>query len=302
MSLMVAIPLALAAAVAYGGSTAVEHSAVHRPAADPEATATTRLLALLRSPRWLLGMAGDGVGLLLQIMALATGPVVLVQPILILALPVSLPIAWALGGPRPRASDYRHSAVIVLALGAFFALIGDPGPPDRVGATPVLVAAAAVVGLGLGLLAAAQTRLRRCPGPRAAVIGGVAGAWFGLVAVLMDCVASAWSDGGLAAIGQARGWVPLAILAVVGAASIALTQVAFQIGALEASFPANAVADPVTAIALGALLLHEDVPVGAGRIAAYAVCLVVIVHSMARLARPRPGALPLPPTSRVISG
>ncbi|MEP6851249.1 MAG: hypothetical protein ABJA87_01065 [bacterium] len=64
---------------------------------------------------------------------------------------------------------------------------------------------------------------------------------------------------------------------MIGAASIALTQVAFQAGALAASFPANLAADPVVAVALGALLLYEDVPFSPLTVVAYLLCLAAIV-------------------------
>ncbi len=98
VSLLVAVPCGIAAAVAYGASTAVEHSAVHSDTGDADARG---LVEQLRNPRWLLGIGGDVLGLVLQILALATGPVVLIQPLLVLALPISLPISRALGGPRP---------------------------------------------------------------------------------------------------------------------------------------------------------------------------------------------------------
>ena len=233
MSLMIAIPFAIASAIAYGCSTAVEHSAAHEPDGPGGARA---LLRLLRNPRWLLGMAGDTLGLIFQIIALATGPVILVQPILVLALPVSLPIAFLLGGPQPRPVDYRSCLLIILALSLFFVLIGTPGPADGLTSTQVVAATAVVVGIGVGLLGAAQLLLKERTGARSAIVGGVAGGWFGFVAVLMDAVATAWDDGGLHAMGQSRGLVPLAVLVVLGVVSIALTQAAFQIGALGASF------------------------------------------------------------------
>ena len=285
MSLMIALPFAVASAVAYGCSTAVEHSAAH--VADGPAGGAG-LLRLLRNPRWLLGMAGDTLGLIFQIIALATGPVLLVQPLLVLALPVSLPIAWLIGGPRPRAADYRSCALIILALTAFFLLIGDPGPASGLTTAQVLAATGAVVGIGAVLLLVAQHLLRARPGARAAVIGGVAGGWFGFVAVLMDAVTTAWADGGIRAMVEPRGLAPLIILVLVGGASIALTQVAFQIGELGASFPANLVADPVVAITLGALLLHEDIPLGTGHIAAYLLCLAAVALGSVRLAAPSP--------------
>jgi hypothetical protein len=84
MSLAVAVPCGIAAAIAYGASTAAQHAEVHTGAGEIDAQG---LVAMLHNPRWLLAMAGDGVGLLLQVIALSTGPVVLIQPLLILAVP-----------------------------------------------------------------------------------------------------------------------------------------------------------------------------------------------------------------------
>lgn len=284
MSLIIAIPLALASAAAYGASTAVEHSAAH-DGDDP--SGATGLLRLLRNPRWLLGMAGDTLGLVFQVLALATGPVILVQPLLVLALPVSLPIARLLGGPRPRGADYRSCGLILGGLALFFVLVGDPGPADGLSTAQVLTSAAIVIVAGVAMLVAAGTALRGHIGARAAVMGGVAGAWFGYVAVLMDSLATAWDERGMRALTEGRGLAPLIVLAAVGGASIALTQAAFQIGALGASFPANLVADPVIAIVLGAVLLHEDLPFSPLHIAAYAACLAVILVGAVRLAAVR---------------
>ncbi len=144
MSLVIAIPCGIGAAIAYGASTAVEHSAAHNDgAADAHG-----LLTLLRNPRWLLGFGGDAFGLLLQVAALATGPVVLIQPLLILALPISLPIAWLLGGRRPRRSDYGWSALIIAALGAFFVIVGNPGDASVLGARAAFVTVGALLAGG----------------------------------------------------------------------------------------------------------------------------------------------------------
>ena len=273
MSLLVAVPCAVASAVAYGASTAVEHSAAHSSSTSADARG---LIALVRNPRWLLGMAGDTLGLLLQVAALATGPVVLVQPILVLALPVSLPIAWALGGPRPGPPEAISCLWLVAGLAAFFALIGDPGSGDALRLGPAVITAVVITVVGVLAVVALNRGVRPV---KAAVYAG-----FGFVAVLMDAVTNAWVDDGVHAFARAEGLVPLVILVVLGGASIALTQAAFQIGALAASFPANLAADPVMAVLLGALLLHEDVPVSAGHLAAYAACLGAIVYGAVRLA------------------
>jgi hypothetical protein len=284
MSLLVSVPCAVVAAVAYGASTAVEHS-VARASVQPGGGG---LRSLVRNPRWLLGMAGDSLGLLFQILALATGPVVIVQPILVLALPVSLPIAWALGGPKPGATQYRFCLLILAGLTAFFVLIGNPGSGRPLTPTQAITATIIIVLAGLVALAAA----RRASSPvRAAVFGGVAGAWFGFVAVLLDAVSNSYSRHGIDAFGHPSGLLPLIILLVLGGVSIALTQVAFQSGSLSASFPANLVADPVVAVILGAALLYEDIPTSPLYIVGYLLCLAAVLIGVIRLAaEPSPAA------------
>ena len=277
MSLLVAIPSALVAALAYGASTAVQHSAAQesvRPGGGG-------LAGLVRNPRWLLAMGGDTFGLMFQVLALATGPVVLIQPILVLALPISLPIARMLGGPRPGPAEFRACAWILGGLAIFFILVGDPGNGSPLSPKRAIVATIVIVVIGLVILAVGY----RVGGVvRAAIYGGVAGAWFGFVAVLMDATSTAYKTDGIHAFTTADGLVPLIILIVLGGVSILLTQVAFQVGALGASFPANLSADPVVAVILGAVLLHEDIPVSALYVLAYVVCVVAVVWGAVRLA------------------
>jgi drug/metabolite transporter (DMT)-like permease len=278
MSLLIALPLGVASAVAYGASTAVEHAAVHSDSGELD---TGGLLRLVRNPRWLLGMAGDTLGLVLQVLALATGPVVLIQPLLILALPISLPIARLLGGPKPGRSQYLSCLWIIAGLAAFFVIIGNPGDADPLSVGPAVVGTLIIAAIGIVGLAAVR---RGASTLKAAIYGGVAGAWFGLVAVLLDAVAATWQQDGIDGFGHAGGLVPLIALLILGGASIALTQVAFQIGELAASFPANLAADPVIAVVLGAVLLHERVPATPWAIVGYLVCLGAILFGAVRLA------------------
>jgi drug/metabolite transporter (DMT)-like permease len=287
MSLLVAVPCGVAAAVAYGAATAVQHSAAHT---GTGATDAIGLLRLLRDPRWLLSIGGDAVGLVLQVVALSTGPVVLIQPLLVLALPVSLLTGWAIGGPRPTRGDYVACLGILGGLAVFFALLGDPGTGSLLATGPAVVAV--VVALVVGVTGCVAVR-RGAVALRAGVYGGVAGAWFGLVGVLLNAAATTWRDRGLDGFAHPVGLVPLVGLLVIGALGMTLTQISFQIGALGASFPANKAADPVVAVVLGAVLLHQRVPSGALFVLAYLACLVAIVSGTIRLANP--------PSSRLVA-
>jgi drug/metabolite transporter (DMT)-like permease len=280
MSLLVAVPTGIAAAIAYGGSTAVQHSAAHT---GTGAADTRGLLNLLRNPRWLLSVGGDAVGLTLQVIALSTGPVVVIQPLLVLALPVSLPVGWALGGPRPRATDLLACLAIIGGLAGFFALVGDPGSGRSLTPLPTAVTVLAFLVLGGAVCWLVRGRSATL---RAGGYGGVAGALFGLVGVLLNGVATIWQDRGVHGFGDADGLVPLIALLIVGALGMTLTQISFQVGALGASFPANESTAPVVAVLLGALLLHERVPISAFTVLGYVLCLVAVVFGTIRLANP----------------
>lgn len=280
MSLLVAVPAALGAALAYGGATAVQHNAASSTNRGDARTDTGALLRLVRNPRWLLSIGGDVVGLGLQVLALATGPVILIQPLLVLALPVALPVGWALGGPRPGGRDVGAVVAIVAALAVFFVLVGDPGAGAPASARSMAIASVVAFVAGSAALAAPVRRRTR----RAAVLGAVAGAAFGLVGVLINAAALAFERNGWPALMRGAGATALAGVVVVGAGAIVATQLSFQIGELGACFPANESAAPVVAVVMGAVLLHEHIPVGPAYLVGYIVCLVAIALSTAQLA------------------
>lgn len=279
MSLTVAVPAALASALLYGTATAVQHQAVHTGTGAGDARA---LFALLRDPRWLLSILGDSLGLAFQLLALATGPVVLVQPLLVLAVPVALPVGWALGGTRPSRGDWWACVAIVAGLGVFFAVVGLPVPQQGLSAAAAGVAAATALLVVGGVLLAVRGRGVRV---RAGAYGAAAGSMFGLVGVLLDGASSlAQREGVLALVGSASGRTLTVAAVLVGGSALVLTQVAFQVGSLSASFPASEAAAPLVAVILGALLLQEQVPVSGWALALYAGCLLAIVAGTVRLA------------------
>jgi len=279
VSLLVALPCAVMSAVAYGTATAVQHRAAHRDTGRADARG---LLHLARNPRWLASIGGDTVGLVLQVVALATGPVLLVQPLLVLAVPVALPVGRMLGGRAPTRGDYAACVGILGSLMVFFVLVGDPGQASPVSAGHAAWALAAAATVGAILLPAVRTAPSTV---RAVVYGALAGAWFGLVGALLDAVATAWQRSGPAGLTHPDGWVPLGCLLTVGAAALVLTQMSFQVGDLAASFPANEATAPVVAVVLGAALLHERLPLSLGHVGAYLLCAAVVAGGTVQLAR-----------------
>ena len=134
MSLTLAVVAGVGSALAYGAGTAGQHAAAYTGTADAD-----KLVELLRNPRWLVGTAGDVVGIVLQLIALDAGPVVLVQPLLVLSLPVAVLLRSVLGAPRPSGRDLLNWLALIVALAFFFVLLGEPhrGRTDRAGRSRV---------------------------------------------------------------------------------------------------------------------------------------------------------------------
>ncbi|MFI5907525.1 DMT family transporter [Dactylosporangium sp. NPDC051541] len=266
--LALSICLALAAAVGYGVATALEHLAVSAGAGG------------WRDPRWRSGILLDGVAVLLQAAALATGPVILVQPCLVLALPVALLTAWRLGAARPTGVQYGACGLIVAGLAAFFVLVGDPGDNDPLRLRTTLVTAAVLLAAGTAVLTYAR---RWPPRARATALGLVAGCCAGLAAVLLDAVAAAAHQLGRDVLTDPDAVVAAVLLVPSAAASFVLLQLAFAADGLGVGYPADLIADPITAVLLGALLLHEDIPHTPRDYAVFGLSLLVIVAGVTRV-------------------
>ena len=296
MSVAVAIPLGVASAAVYGTSIVVQHRASHT-GGDEDAR---HLMRLLRNPTWLVAIAGDFVGFLLNIAALSAGPVVLIQPLVVLMLPVALVVGWRMGGPRPHTADWLGSAGIIVGLATFLALVGQPGEGHTPKARYVALAIVSVLVVGalISLLV-----LKRGATLRGSVYGVSAGIYFGTLGVMVDGASNVVVHQGVSGLFTSwRGGVPLIGIAALGTGGIILTQVSFQIGHLAATLPANLAADPVTAVIIGALLLREHIPLGPGYLCGYLACLALVIAGAMQLARRAEKAAPAVDATARMSG
>jgi drug/metabolite transporter (DMT)-like permease len=289
MSLAVAIPFGVGSAVVYGASIVVQHRIAQQHAGAGGLASMSGVVRMLKHPTWLLAIAGDFVGFVLQIAALSTGPVVVIQPLVVLMLPVSLIVSAVLGWHRPRPGDYLGVAGVIGGLAVFLCLIGNPAMVRLPRPHTFALAIGVVLVAGLILCIAVTGRNRVV---RGAVYGVVAGGYFGMLAVLVDAASSRAADAGLhGLLATAKGIVPLIGVLVLGGGGIVLTQLSFQIGALAATLPANLAADPLTAVLLGVVLLHEHIPHGPWHLVAYALSVVAVVAGAIRLADPEAGPI-----------
>lgn len=125
------IGAALAAAVSFAVAAVFQQESAQSVGQDK--SLSLRLLAeLLRRPRWLAGVGFLLAGYGLQALALAFGPVALVQPIIVVELAVAIPLGILRGQGRV---GWREWAGIVCVMGGVSLFVGaaspSPGTPER---------------------------------------------------------------------------------------------------------------------------------------------------------------------------
>ena len=265
---------------AFVGAVLFAVSAVAQQRAAAEVPAGDALLAqLVRSPRWWAGIVGDAGGFVFQVIALALGSVLVVQPILVTALVFALPLAAHYSRRPVTAVMWAHAVALSVAL-ACFLIVGDPtaGVSDAAWnqwmwpLTLVLAAVAAAVVVSAVL---------RATGLRALLLGAAAGLLFGVASALTQHVVELFGDGAAAVL---TSWQPYTLVAS-GMIGLYLQQRGYHIGALSASLPAFTVAEPLGAAFLGLTVLDERLRTGtAGTVVVIASVLVMCVAAV-RLSR-----------------
>ncbi len=249
---MLSIGLAVVASVANAAASVLQRKAA-RKRPDSEAFRLRLLWDLVRQPVWLAGIATMLTGFLLQAGALATGPIALVQPILILELAFTLVISGVVFrtglGRREWAAVLGMSAGVALLL---FAL--EPGGGSAANARGVTWALASAVTIGVvGVLVAVGVHRRNAG--RAAYLGTATGVSFGFTAALLAGITAVFPGGLFTA------WQTYALI-VAGPLGFFLLQNALQGGRLVASQPALTLANPITALGWGVAVFGEHVRTG----------------------------------------
>jgi len=250
---MVSAGLALICALLFATAAVVEHRVANDACVEPGRSAALRLLAhLVRSRAWLFGQLCSVVGFVVHGLALRSGPVVLVQPILSFGLVITLVLGALVdrrhpGRPLPSRRQWLSAGVVVAGL-LLFLMTSHPRHGHGTGVPVVLVAGGLAV-VALGLLALAWNHDKR-HAHRALALGIAAGCSFGMTGVLLKQVVHA------APTSWSAIW-PVLLLVLCGATGILTSQSAYQAGALIESLPSLTVLEPVVAIAMASLAYGE---------------------------------------------
>lgn len=284
--MVVAVIAALASAFCFALGAALQHrEALDVPCAH---VADVRLLwKLCRRPWWLAGTVADLGSMSLHVFALSLGSLALVQPLGVTGLVFAIPLAALLRRQRIRRLDILAALAVVAGLVTL--LKAMPSNPTTIvpGAWPVVWTLVAVLALVSTLTLGAHFAPGR---PRALLLAAAAGTAFGLTAVLVRTLLVAVREPGSAPVVFS---VSVAI-ALLGPYGYLLLQSAYRAGHFAASIAANTVLNPLVAVVVGGLLLHEELPSGTASLILIAAAIVVICGGVALLVR-SPAILSLAP-------
>jgi drug/metabolite transporter (DMT)-like permease len=277
--LAVAVPAAVAGAASFGLASAIQHR-VTKQVPEVRTLSPRMLFDLIRKPIWVLSILTVLVGLSLQVVALAFGPLVLVQPLLVTSVLFGAAFAAWLAHRRMDLVLGLGGLACVGGLSAFLVLARPSGQGSEFTGASILPLA-----LALGLLVvAALLAAGWFPGEVGAIGMAVAtGVLYGVTAGLIKVVAGQFRGGGLAEPFQH--WSLYAVC-VIGPMGFLLSQQTFQRGRLMS--PALAVittVDPLVAAAIGVNWLGETIETSSTILAGELIAVVVIIGAIVVLAR-----------------
>ncbi|MFF0459431.1 DMT family transporter [Streptomyces mexicanus] len=273
-ALALSVLLSLVSAVAYaGGAIVQERVAVSSPGEQ---------YAPLRRPAWWAAVALNGLGALLHVVALAYGPLSLVQPLGALTIVFALPMAALFAGRRAGAAAWRGATMATVGLAGLLALVGSSSAQSLPSAQRV--ALAAVTGGAVVVLTVAGRAAHRHPAVRSVLLATGSGIAFGVASVFTKTVAVDIGDGPAAS--------DLPSLAAIGAlatAGMLLSQAAYRGGGLTAPLATLTVVNPVVAAAVGITLFGETFRYGATGTVLALACAVTATGGLILLTTERLG-------------
>lgn len=284
-----AVVLAVIATVAFAGGATIQHSAVGQTVVKREQQ-TMNLAAmwrLVRNFRWLLGLIVLGIGGFLHVVALMLGPVTVVQPVGILAVPWSILLESRMHHHKIPSRVWLWVLVTITALGSFTWLSARHTTAEVQLHEPSLLIAIGLVGLVAAVLAFVGHS-----GPKAlrclawASAGSV---MYGLASSLIRVVGEwitrgEWAD-------NPTFWVAAGALATCYVGGGWMIQQGYATGPAETVVGSMTTTDPFVAVMIGLFVLGEGATlsplVGAGM----AVLGLVAIGGVALLSHDHPEAV-----------
>lgn len=288
------IPLALLGAVFLSVGAQFQHRGVNkvdtREADAAGGLSVAQVLALLRRPSWVIGTLLLGLAIVLQLSALVTAPLTVVQPLGALALVITAIVSARVSGVSLDAISIRAIVFCVVGIGSFVgvaAFTTDTRPVTTLQLVVVLVILGVVLATFAVLFATLQKRFTSI----FYIIG--AGVLFGFVVTLAKVVIARiqtlLSDEYVADVGGE--WLTTAcVLALLLASGLGFyfVQTAYATGPTDLVVAGLTVVDPIVAVTIAIVVLGEASGAPLWAAVAFVLSGIVAIYGVLQLAKHHP--------------
>jgi drug/metabolite transporter (DMT)-like permease len=241
-ALALSVLLSFVSAVAYAGGAIVQEQVA--------LTSPDQTYAPLRRPSWWAAVALNGLGGVLHVVALAYGPLSLVQPLGALTIVFALPMAAVFVGRRAGATAWRGAIMATVGLAVLLALVGSADSQSL--STAQRTVLAVVSGGAVVAFMVAGRAAHRHPAVRSVMLAVGAGIAFSMSSVFTKTVAVDWSH--QVSLSDLPSLVLIGVFATAG---MLLSQASYRGGGLAAPLATLTVVNPVVAAAVGITMFGE---------------------------------------------
>ena len=287
---VLAVALAAVGALFFGLASVRQHGAVRATAAHARASLWEQVVAglrLVRQRSWLIGGVQAGLGGALHVVALALAPITLVQPVGVLAVPVTVVVTALARRRRPARTQVLGTLLSVVGVAALTVVLLLPvAQPATLPTWRTLATGAGAVLVGGGAVAILLGRAWAPPLLRCVSRAVVAAALFGLNSVLIrtlgEVIATPPTDSTGLVVTSVVG---LAVALPVGVWAM---QSADRFGSPQVVICCLTLVDPLTAVVGGRVLLQDGAAVTGPTLVVALACALVAAAGVVLLARDYP--------------
>ena len=273
---LLSIVFALLTALANGTASVLQRIAA-RDAPPSKALHLSLFGYLIKRKVWLAGISLIMVAALCQGVALANGPVALVQPIFIIELPFTLLLSNRILHRRLPRLTWGAVALVTISLGVGLAAAAPSGGVER---APFRVWLAALIVTGAFEAVVISAGIRLQGNARAAAFALAAACGYALTAALIKGAVDALRQG---VVPFFTSW-ELYAGAAAGVGALFLLQNSLQAGSLVAAQPPLTLGDALISVAYGVSVFGEQLRTGIW-LAVQIVCVMLIGVGCVELSR-----------------
>lgn len=271
--------------------------------AHADNSSRSMFMTLLRTPIWLVGSVMFGLAIALQMASLAFAPIMLVQPLGVLALVFSVLISTKLSGVRPSAATTRSVTIAVLGVACYVAIASGVTKQGTITDAQLRSVIIALL-IALAIAAAIRFGFHNAVGRAPILYVFLAGMFSAFVATLGKTVimrVQALFAGHHFSLDSGGGLTIVCLIGVgiASALSIYFTQTAYTCNSSDVVVAGLTVVDPAIAVVLGITIFQEAAHAPMWSMIAISAAGAVAIFGVIRLARAEEAPQPSPQTKAV---